>query len=268
VCGQCGEGNNPSRRFCRRCGNSLAEAVVAARPPWWKRIFTRRKKAPVQAGQRRKGRRGKGRAVAHGAQNAGWAASSALVFLRRGIILLALVGIAVPFVVPNLRHTVTDKAKDAYHSVRRVIAPQYVPVRALDAKARVSAPGHDALMLVDGAKNTWWSGEPRTGKPPTGPDFTLTFEGKVDLAKILVTAGAGDAADVYTGQPRPREIHVVYDTGNSTTATLQDTVGKAQTVNLKGAKQVGRLDFYINSVYASTQGNNPSIAEVELFKKQ
>ncbi len=30
VCGQCGEGNEPVRKFCRRCGNSLATAVVAS----------------------------------------------------------------------------------------------------------------------------------------------------------------------------------------------------------------------------------------------
>ena len=29
ICGQCGEGNEPVRKFCRRCGNSLATAEVA-----------------------------------------------------------------------------------------------------------------------------------------------------------------------------------------------------------------------------------------------
>ena len=33
VCGQCGEGNEPVRKFCRRCGNSLATAEVAIDMP-------------------------------------------------------------------------------------------------------------------------------------------------------------------------------------------------------------------------------------------
>ena len=34
VCGQCGQGNDPGRKFCRKCGNSLAEAVPPVAPTW------------------------------------------------------------------------------------------------------------------------------------------------------------------------------------------------------------------------------------------
>src|SRR5207253_3952135 len=40
ICGQCGEGNDPARHFCRRCGNSLDEAI-AVRLPWYRRFFNR-----------------------------------------------------------------------------------------------------------------------------------------------------------------------------------------------------------------------------------
>ena len=40
ICGQCGEGNDPVRHFCRRCGNSLDEAI-AVRLPWYRRFFHR-----------------------------------------------------------------------------------------------------------------------------------------------------------------------------------------------------------------------------------
>ena len=40
ICGQCGEGNDPTRHFCRRCGNSLDEAI-AVRLPWYRRFFNR-----------------------------------------------------------------------------------------------------------------------------------------------------------------------------------------------------------------------------------
>ena len=37
VCGQCGEGNDPSRRFCRRCGASLAAGDGIRPLPWYQR---------------------------------------------------------------------------------------------------------------------------------------------------------------------------------------------------------------------------------------
>src|SRR5437879_13130416 len=40
ICGQCGEGNDPVRHFCRRCGSSLDEAI-AVRLPWYRRFFNR-----------------------------------------------------------------------------------------------------------------------------------------------------------------------------------------------------------------------------------
>ena len=56
VCGNCGEANDPGRKFCRRCGTSLVEAkvVAAASLPWWKRIFRRQPKQPktMAAGER------------------------------------------------------------------------------------------------------------------------------------------------------------------------------------------------------------------------
>ena len=62
ICGQCQEGNDPDRRFCRRCGASLiaAEEAVAPPPvPWWKRLFVRRPKV-VAAGERPMRRGGSG----------------------------------------------------------------------------------------------------------------------------------------------------------------------------------------------------------------
>ena len=51
VCGSCGAGNKPTRKFCRRCGNDLAEAEVA-KIPWWRRVFRRRPKEAAKVGTR------------------------------------------------------------------------------------------------------------------------------------------------------------------------------------------------------------------------
>ena len=50
VCGGCGEGNDPERNYCRRCGTPLAEATVA-RTRWFRRRPKRSKKV-VAAGDR------------------------------------------------------------------------------------------------------------------------------------------------------------------------------------------------------------------------
>jgi hypothetical protein len=50
ICGECGEANVPGRKFCSRCGTSLAAAVVV-KIPWWKRMF-RRKPKSAMAGER------------------------------------------------------------------------------------------------------------------------------------------------------------------------------------------------------------------------
>src|SRR5204863_3592046 len=50
ICGNCGTPNDPSRHFCKACGRSLATAVPARKPPWWRRFFPERK--PLAAGQR------------------------------------------------------------------------------------------------------------------------------------------------------------------------------------------------------------------------
>ena len=56
ICGACGEPNDPSRKFCRRCGANLVEAkvVAAAKVAWYRRLFGGGDKAPKQyaAGER------------------------------------------------------------------------------------------------------------------------------------------------------------------------------------------------------------------------
>ena len=51
VCSQCGEGNAPARRFCSRCGSSLAEAETVGEK-WWQKLIPKRKQKVLEAGQR------------------------------------------------------------------------------------------------------------------------------------------------------------------------------------------------------------------------
>lgn len=261
VCGQCGEGNDPSRKFCRRCGNSLAQAVAAKKLPWWKRIFTRSPKQPKAAGQR-KGK--SARRAVDGARSAGWRVAWAMAMLRRGLFLLALVGIAVPLAVPSLRNVVIDKGSGAFSSVRRVIMPSFHAVRPIEAQATSSAPDHDPILARDGFNNTYWA-EGAEGDG-IGQTITFIFDGKVDIDRIVITPGASEPPEAFITQPRPKDLHIVLDNGTSLDVTLKDELDD-QGFAVKKGKGVSKVEVTISSVYKSTQGSDTSISEVEFFKK-
>ncbi|HEX4982989.1 MAG TPA: hypothetical protein VFV63_14880, partial [Ilumatobacteraceae bacterium] len=93
VCGACGEGNDPGRNYCRRCGSTLAEATVA-RTRWFRRR-PKRAKGIVAAGDRpgRPGRSSGGRNAARSARLARGKFLGRLAGVKRILALLAIVGI-------------------------------------------------------------------------------------------------------------------------------------------------------------------------------
>jgi hypothetical protein len=51
ICGECGEGNAPARKFCKRCGHSLASAETVRRPVW-KKLWPTKKVKTLEVGER------------------------------------------------------------------------------------------------------------------------------------------------------------------------------------------------------------------------
>lgn len=272
VCGQCGTGNDPGRKFCRKCGNSLAEAAPAAKLPWYKRIFSRTPKA-TKAGE---GKRGQTQAkqLARSAQTAGWKANRALGLARRGMLMLLLVGVAVPFAVPSLRSTVLSKGGDGLRWAKGVINPSFETVNPLNAVASSETPDHPARLAIDLGSNTYWS-EAAPGEG-IGEWVAVEFDGTVDLAKVIVTPGATEPADQFLAQPRPKELRLVFDDGQPgpdgrppiepQTIALRDEPTD-QSFGLSGVTQVRKVTFFIVSVYKGQSGENTSVAELEFRRK-
>jgi hypothetical protein len=270
ICGQCGVGNDPQRRFCRKCGASLAEAVSAAKPPWWRRLFTRERGQRGQRGQpggRRPGRGASKRArgAARTARSAGWRANRAAYMVRRALLILAVVGIGASLAVPSTRGAITDTASTWFDKAKLTLMPEFEIVNPVGADATSAAPGHDAGLLIDGASNTYWS----EGVPGPGIDqiITVRFAGPVDLDKIIITSGAsGD--DPFLSQPRPKVLHIVYDNNRGMDLTLDDD-GSAISYDLEGATQVTRVDLQIAEVYPSAEGGeNTAISEIEFRSRK
>jgi hypothetical protein len=267
ICGQCGEGNDPQRKFCRRCGASLVEAEVVP-VPWWRRLLARRRR-PVAAGERpmRRGSTVGGRRVRRGLVARLRTLVSVLLVAAT---LLAFVGYVGPW-----RSTVNDRIADAYRAVRRTIAPTYHPVRPTDAVATSAAPGHPPVNAIDQALNTFWAADtaaerranPNVGPEGEGSQLIVRFAEPVDIDQIGFTLGASDKPEDFLTQPRPHVVHVTFQPSKvGKDVTLKDTQ-KFQRVKVS-ARGVTQVEIQIVSVYGAVEGGkNPSIAEVEFFAK-
>lgn len=251
LCGVCGTGNGAERRFCRRCGASLAQAaagpVVVTKVPWWRRWFPRRPAKVAAAGDRPM--RGQG--------------SRAGRVLRR--VAVVLIGVAMVAVAGPWRSAVSDRISSTARSVRRTISATYAPARPAAATASSMLPGHGPEAAIDGVSNSAWA-EGAAGDG-VGQQLTLTFGGPVDLDRVGITPGASVVPAEFLAQPRPREVRLAFPDGTVADVTLKDEPG-FQAFGVK-ARGVSTVVLEIRSVYPSaTGGQDASVAEIELFTRR
>jgi hypothetical protein len=254
ICGQCGEGNPPTRKFCSRCGEGLTAAEVV-KAPWWSRLmFWRRGPRTLEAGARpgRKGQKADSRTRMRGGYRKARTIVGAAVF---GLLLVSLV-------VPNIRTEVNDLAGDPGGRVRdlwgRWFDPHYVPVRPTSYSATHQARGHPGQFAMDIDKQTFWAA-PRDRRVKR-PALVVTFAEPVDLTHLIVSSGAVEAE--FNKYYRPRVLHLVYSQAASEDITLDD-VSKDQTFKLKKAKNVSRVTIFISSVFPETTARQVAVRELE-----
>ena len=259
VCSQCGQGNDPARKFCRKCGNSLAAAVVAKKVPWWKKLFGGKKvRTSKEAGDREKKKQK--------ARDASFRAQMLVVNARKVLMVLAMFGLAGSLAIPSVRVEGMRIAKGGLGSVQEIFNPQIAPVNAVGVSASSAVPGKEANFAADLVLNSFWA-EGAEGDG-IGQTISFTFAEPTDLTKVIITAGSTAEPEAYLNNPRPKELHVVFDNGGSTDITLIDAeFRKSQSFNLKGAKGVSKVDISISSVYPGRGGTETGIAEVEFKKK-
>jgi hypothetical protein len=255
ICGKCGEGNPPTRRFCSRCGESLQAATVVRRR-WWQL----RRKGPrtADAGTRPDHHGGPGGRVLGalgGVFRKLYAAAAAVLFA---------VGIAY-LIYPPLRTYVNNAVSAPVRGVRswadHKLHPRYVAVRPIQVTGPPSLAKHGPELAFDQYRNTAWEVRWTPQAPPT---LTLRFAGKVHLERLIVTSGT---ADNYTDTDRPAELHLVYSTKRSDTLAIQDK-GAPQTLTLTGGKDVTTIEVQITKVYSSPKGAAVALSELEFFALQ
>jgi hypothetical protein len=259
ICGDCGEVNSPGRKFCSRCGSSLAEAAVV-KIHWWKRIF-RRKPKSAMAGERpwQAKQGGKKKPKRHGL-------AKYIAPVRRVLsIVLLLLGILYGVYSP-FRNWVNDRYTSGKDKVMSIIHPQFDPVTAgpgtTSNEVTPLDPEHPALNATDGFKNTYWLSPP----PTEGfrPELEVFLTEKIDLAKIIVRSGASDD---FQGHHRPKTLLFIFDNGNQYEAQLKNTPD-AQTVTIKSGKGVQHFKIAVTAIYESINGTDMGLTEIEFFKKK
>lgn len=271
YCGSCGTGNQDERRFCRRCGASLADAHRPPRPPWWRRIFGTDRRADAAgyaAGQRPRewAKLSLTEAPDGGAgkPKRRWRFPRRIVLSRIALPLMAL-GILGMGLGP-MRVAATGAVFDVYHGAKRTIAPDYVHVTPRSATATDAARNRPAAAAIDRNTTSYWSeGRTSTG---AGAVLTIVFDRPIELAKIGFHNGA--AGKEYPFEPRLRAVEVRYLDGGREVARKELALADKpdfQTFDL-AAKRVETATIRIVSVYAGQRGSAASLAEVEFLTVQ
>ena len=224
ICGACGEPNDPTRKFCRRCGTSLVEARVVRRrqAALVPADLRRRQKQPKQyaAGERidsmQKGStkpkpKGIGGAIAAGAKSVG---------LVRGLLgLVVLIGIFGYIGIPSVRGVVERRLLAAGPSRSSTTSARRSPPRPPSRRRpRSSASGE---TLADFPATNLWDKNPHTEWRGTDqlPTFTVTFKEKIDPMFFIIHNGS---AENFVDFRRPSKVELVFPDGSSQVLDLED----------------------------------------------
>lgn len=260
VCGQCGEGNPATRKFCSRCGASLVEAVQV-KEAWWRRFVPHRGPRVVRLEHGANGGKTGGKSAAQLAKPRFGVKALFNQIYRKGRVVLAVVvlcGGVLYGAYPPFRNLVDGKVDNIKANVTNTIGDNLSPVHAVSVTASAAAKGHPALAAADELTTTYWLAPWSTTSEPT---LTLAFDHKVTLRKLILHSGASDA---YIQDGRPSELRLLFSNGESYTITPTDT-SQPQTFSISHAELISSVQIQVGATYPGSSGSTVAITEVELF---
>jgi hypothetical protein len=256
ICGYCGEGNPPTRKFCARCGESLVEAEHV-KAPWWHRFRVKRGPRKVKLGTA-PGKNAKGGSL-HGS---GFDFKHALgQFYRKARLVLAVaivVAGAVYGIYPPFRTAVNSLFTSEKNKLAGIVDPKFAPIHAVKCTSNAQLKGHPATLACDGFFNNYWLAR---WAPSPEPSLTVTFAHPVTITRLILHNGAFGR---YVQDGRPSSLHLVFSNEESFTITPQDTP-QPQTFTIKHAILIKSIVFQVTATYQGTVGANVAISQIELF---
>ena len=246
FCGDCGEVNEGTRHFCRRCGYNLDEAV-RVRIPWYRRIFnTVLRRRDYKAGERK-------RAVN--------LSPFKLLFslLRIAVATLVVVALILFIVVPPFRSAVQTRATSIVQPIFCHIFCKLSDVGQIGSDSTSAVTGHESKLAIDQNTTTYWAASPQDAHP----FIHIQFDTFYDVTQFLVTPGpAGTApSDQFKAQPRPEKVHLVFSDGRTADLTLADQPGLQHfALNFK---HVNGVEVHVVSTYPALAGS-PRLSSVAI----
>ncbi len=256
ICGNCGEGNTPNRKFCSRCGDSLVEAAIVE-APWWHRFRRRRGPKTVKLGAE------KGKAATGGSLHAPRLDIRHLVSTiyrkARVVVAVAIVVAGVIYgVFPPFRHEVNSIFTSEKKKLTGIVDRKFVPIHPVKCTAKSQVAGHSGGLVCDGFFNDYWLAPFQASPEPT---ITMTFAHPVTITMLILHNGAFGQ---YVQDGRPSSLHLVFSNDESFTITPLDTQ-QTQKFVIKHAVLIKSIVFQVTATYPGTQGANVAISEIELF---
>jgi hypothetical protein len=260
VCGQCGEGNAPTRKFCSRCGEELTEAEVV-KAKWYRPLmFWRRSPKTMDAGTR------PGQAGAKRDPRASsWAAYRKFRAVLASVLLV--LGLLYVVVAPlrdginRVLETPVTWVKTTVTGWWEALTDDYVDQAPVRRRGSAALPRHPAKAAFDGNTETFWAAR---WTPAKRPSLTVGFDHSVTLSYVVVHAGAaGESADKFL---QPAVLRFTYGSGNFETHELEFS-GDPQDVKLTDATTFRKLTITVMRVHPREGVRNVAIKEIE-FKSR
>jgi hypothetical protein len=256
ICGDCGEGNPETRKFCSRCGGSLLEAETV-KTPWWRKLLPRRGAKVRKSGERSKhgGRRGK--------SLAGVLASNTFKMVRRIVTIVLQIGGLLYGVLPPFRGWVNQQYVTVKNNAEGLIFPQYPaihPIRDNFTCPTQVLPNNGCDKAIDGFSNTFWAA------PVPGPEavLVLKFDHKAHLSKVIVHNGNKDD---FQGFHRPKKLHLVFNNGKTADVNLKDNPDQ-NTYDFPNGEDASSVEVHVIEIFQSVKAPTPmAMAELEFFEK-
>jgi hypothetical protein len=241
-CPRCGQPNTPERRFCSRCGYTLAAAqtgLTQRRPPprrvgWWARL-TR----PEERRARREYRR---------SLPAFYRWRRVIVTLGLVVVVALVLGLTGNNPVGYVRNWWHDRTADL-HAIGNVTATADPPGSV--------APSYDAADLTNPRKGAWATAWPLQRLAPMSCGTTAAHAGRIVLSwnrprrvrELDVWAGLAGAGRM--NQSRPKKLDVSYGADGCTRLSLLDTADRQQ-LSFDSGTVVKRLVISVGAVYPPT----------------
>ncbi|NBH06063.1 discoidin domain-containing protein [Amycolatopsis sp. SID8362] len=250
ICGICGEGNVPTRKFCSRCGESLDHAEEVD-PTWLQRVvrfFRNRRKHPAGT---RPGQKGT-------ARHRKWRMSVGVRRLRTamGIIVILLTLVYLAF--PPVRRSVNSAVQEIFQEVR----PSLKPVRPTSITANdpsFTTPQHPIENITDQFSNTYWVSPTTQSKLPS---FTVTFGGDYIISDLILHSGASDD---YVNHGRPQILKLTFSDSQTVLLNPTDTPD-GQTLKTNKADLVRSVVIEVEDIYLpQNHTQDVAISEIEFF---